>query len=483
MALNRALLAAKVVGRVVTVIGMVTVIGASVAFAGASEAQAGLVSFASNINKYSKALRLEQVASLASGKHAEITMAMENSRPTYILRYDSVALAHPELLVRPMAFVQTAYMNLSAAYGRMEMLYNATQGSRAAQADWQYQEVRFSHSPNSVKYAKSFLAGATENLDAKVEALMSHYEEEKDAAQKAVDQASKEVRAKDRKLQKERSESRIFDTLEAQEMKLNDLLVRNDRAGVANMLEAYLPLDVMEPFEAKTWRTWLEAIRHPDWKNSIVAVRGVDYETDKVQRLQLADGSERLGFFSTVLTKNQGNYTRRLRSLTTNRQQSEEDVKPTKLLTDQYWNHSADPRASNFISFTLDPQVASGFVGAPKFKKNSVVAGGGVLAVRMDSRRLFPNMSSGLQGEIEYLAALLIFPDEVVSYKEIKNYQDSANVIEGLVEEVKAKTGVTLVDQSGSMAEERFAKAGAEAFKRQLEAPIPGAPMCSKIFN
>lgn len=481
--MRRLMLAAQVVGRVVTVIGMVTVVGAAVAFAGPLEAQVGLNSFASKVNQYAKVLRLEQVGSLASGKHAEVVMAMENSRPTYILRYDSVALAQPELLVRPMAYVQTVYLNQSASYGRMELQYNAAHGSRAAIADREYQEVRFSYNLNAVKYAKSFLMAATENLDAKVDALTANYDDEKARTQQLVDQAAKEVRAKDRKLQKTRSESRVLDALEAQEMKLNDLVVRNDRAGVAKMLEAYLPFDVMEPFEAKIWAQWVEAIRNPDWKNTIVAIRGVDYETDKVQRLKMADGSEKLGFLSTVLTKNQGNYTRRLRSLTTNRQQSEEDVKPTKLLTDQYWNHSADPRASNFISFTLDPQVASGFVGAPKFKKNSIAAGGGVLAVRMDSRRLFPNMSSGLQGEIEYLAALIIFPDEVVSYKEIANYQDSASVIESVVEEVKAKTGVTLVEQSGSMAEERFAKAGAEAFKRQLEAPILGAAMCSKIFN
>ncbi|UYL09832.1 hypothetical protein B9G69_004485 [Bdellovibrio sp. SKB1291214] len=480
--MRRLLWAAQVVGRMVTVIGMVTVVGA-VASAGPLEAQAGLVTFASHINKYAAALRLEQVETLPSGKHAEVVMAMENSRPTYILRYDSAALAQPELLIRPMAYVQTVYLNLSASYGRMELQYNASMGSRAAMADREYQDLRFSYNLNAVRFAKSFLATATDNLDAKVDALTAHYEEEKARTQKLVNQAAKEVRAKDRKLQKARSESGILDALEAQELKLNDLVVRNDRAGVAKMLEAYLPFDVMEPFEAKIWAQWVEAIRHPDWKNTVVAIRGVDYETDKVQRLQLADGSEKLGFLSTVLTKNQGNYTRRLRSLTTNRQQSEDDIKPTKLLTDQYWNHSADPRASNFISFTLDPQVASGFVGAPKFKKNSIAAGGGVLAVRMDSRRLFPNMSSGLQGEIEYLAALIIFPDEVVSYKEIMSYQDSARVIESVVEEVKAKTGVTLVEQSGSLAEERFAKAGAEAFKRQLEAPGFGAPMCSGIFR
>ncbi|WP_220128752.1 hypothetical protein [Bdellovibrio sp. KM01] len=477
-------ISAKAFGRVVTVVvtGCFLFAGA-VAHAGPSEALAGLERFVGRINTYSKVMRLERVSSLSGGKHSEVVMAMENSRPTYVLRYDDVALTQPEYLVRSMAFIQTVYMNLSASYGRMELFYNAEHGSRAAQADKQYQEVRFSYSVNSVKYAKSFLADATDNLDAKVDAVMGNYEAEKEYTKKLVDQAFKEVRAKDRKLLKDRSESRILDTLEAQELKLNDLVLKNDRAGVANMLEAYLPWSVMEPFEANVWKSWLQAIRSPDLTNAVVAVRGVDYETDKVQRMTLPDGSERLGFFSTVLTKNQGSYTRRLRSLTTNRQQADaDDAAPTKLLTNQYWNHSGDPRASSFISFSLDPQVVAGFVGAPKFRKNKIEAGGGILAVRIDSRRLFPNMSSGLAGEVEYLAPLIIFPDEVVSYKEVVSYQDSAAVIEAVVEEVKAKTGITLTEQSGSMAEERFQKAGGEAFKRQLE-PKSNILMCSKVFN
>ncbi len=67
-----------------------------------------------------------------------------------------------------------------------------------------------------------------------------------------------------------------------------------------------------------TWKVWLDAIENPDWKNTTVALRGINYDTDKIQRRQTAQG-EIYGFMSTVLTKNQGSYTRRLRSLTTNR--------------------------------------------------------------------------------------------------------------------------------------------------------------------
>ncbi|MBO9668525.1 MAG: hypothetical protein J7501_17135 [Bdellovibrio sp.] len=483
--MNRLGLSANLMVKVVTVVVIGALCGTSGANADASQVQAGLESFAAQINKYSKYMRLEKVSALPGDKHADVVMAMEDSRPMFILRYDSVAESKPELLVHSMAYLHGLKQTQSSnSYGRMELFYNASQGSKAAQADLLYKKVQLSHKESSLKVAKSFLETTTDNLDSKVEALNANFEAEKAYASALSEIAVKEVRAKDRKLQADRAASKVLDAWEAQELKLNDLVVRNDRAGVAKMLEAYLPWAVMEPFEANVWRQWLEAIRNPDWNKTVVAIRGVDYETDKVQKLKMADGSERLGFFSTVLTKNQGSYTRRLRSLTTNRAPRDmSDTSAAKLLTNQYWNHSADPKASNFISFTLDPQVASGFVGFPKYGKGKVEAGGGILAVRMDSRRLFPNMGSGLTGEIEYLAALIIFPDEVVSYKEVSRHEDSARILETVVDEVKEKTGVLLVENSGSMAEQRFNKAGGEAFKLQMEAPRADVLKCSQVFN
>jgi hypothetical protein len=157
MALNWLRNSAKGIGNAVTVVGIGLSLCAGVAQAGVEEAQVGLEKFASHVNKYSKSMKLEKVASISSGKHSEVGMVMENSRPTYVLRYDDVALANPELLVRSIAFIQTVHLNLSASYGRMELFYNAEHGSTAALADQKYQEVRFSHAPNSVKFAKSFL--------------------------------------------------------------------------------------------------------------------------------------------------------------------------------------------------------------------------------------------------------------------------------------------------------------------------------------
>ncbi len=65
-----------------------------------------------------------------------------------------------------------------------------------------------------------------------------------------------------------------FPNLEAQTEKLNHLIARNDRAGVAKLLEDYLPWPLMEPTEKKAWSTWIESIRNPDPSNKELIFRG-----------------------------------------------------------------------------------------------------------------------------------------------------------------------------------------------------------------
>ncbi len=230
-----------------------------------------------------------------------------------------------------------------------------------------------------------------------------------------------------------------LDKLERMEQKLNDLILNNDRKGVRQLLEAYLPWTVMEPVEANTWKTWLEAIENPDWSKTTVAFRGVKYDTDKIQRRQTPQG-EVYGFMSTVLTKNQGNYTRRLRSLATNREKNgdfgskirKEKIQTVKI-TDQMATHATDPVASNFLSFTYDLGIANSFNGGVRGTQPL----GGILVVKMDSRRLVPNLTTAFTFEMELLAPLIIFPDEVVIYEEgvIKD-------VSHLMIEISEKTGI-----------------------------------------
>ncbi len=156
------------------------------------------------------------------------------------------------------------------------------------------------------------------------------------------------------------------DSLEKLSFKLNDYLLRNDRKGVADLIESYLPFDVMEPVEKGLWSDWLEAIRNPDKNQSFVLYRGLDSTNDKLQSLKTPEGLK-TGLFSVLLNRNQGSFTRRLRSLTTMRYKfmtgpygavarSPIDRVPT--MSSLMLNHASSPNGSPMLSFTTDVAVA-----------------------------------------------------------------------------------------------------------------------------
>ena len=240
-------------------------------------------------------------------------------------------------------------------------------------------------------------------------------------------QLKKETIKNEKDLEHNRKVTGKLESFENQEKKLNDLIIANDRSGVRKMLEAYLPWEVMQPFEKESWKTWLEAIEHPNWNDSIVSYRGLDYRTDKLQRTK--DGN--IGLMWTVLTKNQGSYTRRLRSLTTNRLVNGKAFgMDGAQMTAQFSNHSRKPQASSFLSFTPFIETANEFVSKH----------GGMIAVRVDSRRMISNITSRYN-EAEYLVPLIIFPDEVLHFTE--GYPDREKLQEQLrdILENKLKLG------------------------------------------
>ncbi len=144
------------------------------------------------------------------------------------------------------------------------------------------------------------------------------------------------------------------DALENQTQKLNDMVKANNREGVAKLLEAYLPLEVMEPIEKGLWLDWIEAIRRPRAENGMLVFRGLDPQNDKPQVVTDAKGKEiGYGFFSTLLNRNQGSFTRRLRSLTIMRyrfqnasREIKSPVETTPTITRMMINHSGDPAGS-----------------------------------------------------------------------------------------------------------------------------------------
>jgi hypothetical protein len=203
-----------------------------------------------------------------------------------------------------------------------------------------------------------------------------------------------------------------FDQLEKQDKKFNDLVMSNNRKGVRKMLETYMPWPLMEPSEKHAWRQWLDAIEKPDKKNLRLVFRGMDgYPTLK------SPGSQKIGIVSSVLAMNQGNYTRRLRSLTTLRERigrddtssiPEEEIKKfpkdNPSLIVQMQNHAKEPNGSPFLS-VADNENASMFGSSER------------TAILIDDRRLVPNGMAFGYGEAERLIPLVVFPDEVVYHR------------------------------------------------------------------
>jgi hypothetical protein len=236
--------------------------------------------------------------------------------------------------------------------------------------------------------------------------------------------------------------------LEQAPQKLNDLVKANDRAGVARLLETYLSLETMEPFERGLWQEWIESIRNPDLANRRLLFRGIDKD-DPVQKVFDQKGKETgYGFFSTLLTKNQGNYTRRLRSFATMRMKfanpinlqlasgaSLPEISPlisTPKVAEIIFNHSKDPKGSPFMSFTLSPSVAYSWAES----------GGGYLVAQIDARRALPNVISLFKHEVEMLVPMIVFPDEVVHYEKFsETHSFSLARLEEVLERASRKLG------------------------------------------
>lgn len=452
----------------------------------------------------------EKVVSVNSETHTKIVPEYTENGLRFRLLYDEIALQDKIALVKEIAILTgltspssdvspvssffkgtinyKKYTHIHNPHSIAELLINAQEGSPTARARWARVQADVL-SDISFKYDFSKEIGVTEDTLNKARELVSSGLEQK------MIEAEMHVRNQKKSLEKWKTETKYLDKLETMTEKLDSLILKNDRKGVRQMLEAYLPWAAMEPVEARTWKVWLEAIENPNPEKTTLAFRGIDYETDKIQREKTASG-ELIGFMSTVLTKNQGSYTRRLRSLTTNREKNGDigfliyrDGAKSIRMTDQMFTHARDPVASSFISFTYDPAVAINFIGSNKEKtvngKTAYVPGGGLLVVKMDSRRMVPNLSSRIQSEIELLAPLIVFPDEVVLYKE-GSFMGSRS-IRDFTRELRAKTGIDFSSWiSGESSEKgevmsKFRRDGYDFFKKVMESN-PKAVSCSKIF-
>jgi hypothetical protein len=240
---------------------------------------------------------------------------------------------------------------------------------------------------------------------------------------------------------------------------LSDMIKANDRAGVADAMDVMLPWSIMEPTEKSFWTDFVDSIRHPNYDKAEILFRGLDAD-EKLQAV--LDRNNKIvggGLLSKRLTAGSGSHLFKLRGLpetfetfgTNGVNIAQWDPAQTKILKNHtrvspltqphtlskmMTNHSGDPAGSPFISLSYSLDTAFGFSSGKTLevsyvndnvekKKAEYInsnASGGLATIRIDPRRLIINSISTYTGELEVLASMFVFPDEVIYLEKAVNY-------------------------------------------------------------
>lgn len=406
--------------------------------------------------------RLTEVPSLPGGELAQIVPILndESGKITIDLKITPEGLNNSAVVTEEIIHLNQIKYNFTHPYVWAEAVANARAGSLPSLEKLAFLEL---------EAAKVFETKYTELFGEVPDNIKSYASARLKDAEEKFQKISKESQAWSKKqnkaLELKRSE---FDALEKQELKFNDLVMNNDRKGARLMLEKYLPWDVMEPSEKNAWKTWLDAMENPDTSKAVLMFRGMDD-----YKYLTSAASANPGVFSTILMRNQGNYSRRLRSLTTSRVRFGTDAyKSNPSLLVQMSNHAGSPIGSPFLSFS-DERVAQRFGSRSR------------MAVKIDPKRILPNaMAFSFGGEREMLVPLVVFPDEVVHAETApKGLSLDADKFK---ENVEKKLGRPLLDSEldhyrvGTETDEMFFKKGFESIKPLLldSTRLPAAGSC-----
>jgi hypothetical protein len=196
-----------------------------------------------------------------------------------------------------------------------------------------------------------------------------------------------------------------------------NLVAANNRKGAANLLRQYLPWEHMPPFEKLFWETHLTIMADPlPYEDRILIYRGINDDIIQVAQeggIELsreeALKQQKIFLMSTMMTKNQGTWNRRLRSLTamyekfmgTDESGTSDEFTKAVRITNMFIKHSKEPKGSPFLSYTPKFSVAAGFGG----KRNTVYF--------IDPRMVYFNYASKYSTEIEFLLPIATFPDDL----------------------------------------------------------------------
>lgn len=358
--------------------------------------------------------KLKKVNSLPDGKLAEIVPRFSATEGLVIeVKITPQGLKNPMVVAEEMAhlkqivdepFVHPLYW--------AEITLNAQYGSKRSKMLLAEAEV---DAMEKVRY---------DILDVEEGTQVDEYIKSRKAqGEKLVKSVKKEVTAEN-KVRKTITDryKQLLEDLQNAPKKLDDYIAANDRVNARKLIDSFMPWEQMEPTEVAVWTRWLDALENPATQKSkkTLVFRGL---ADDLVR-ESDDG----GFFlmSKLLTKNQGNYTRRLRSLKTYHGKLGKQARgEVPLKVDSYTammkGHSHDPVASPFLSSSVG-DVAEDFAdewsGGDNVKK--------IAAIHIDKRRIMTNLVSDYR-EAEKLIPLIVFPDELIHIETATNEGWSAN--------------------------------------------------------
>lgn len=369
-------------------------------------------------------LEVEKNAILADGKLAEIVPEFKEGKGLVIkVRFTKEGFKNPVVVLEELMHLG----QITSNYGYFkhpvfwaEMALNTQYGSKRSKLFMAKAEI------DAMDELFIYIS-ANGTMDSKI---ANYIEARKAHASNLVMSIAKEEKA-EAKMRKGINArwSSLITKLEAEKLKLDDYIAANNRKKVVEIVEAYMPWEEMEPTEIAAWTRWLEAIENPSTnkKDYMITFRGI---ADDLVR-ESNDGGHFL--MSKLLTKNQGNYNRRLRSFKTffNKRLSQkaknEIPVDVQSLAAIFKGHSHDPVGSPFLSTSV-LDIASSFSGHPSR----------IAAMKMDKRRNLVNLVSHY-GELEQMVPLIVFPDEIIKLEETNDFAQFRK-------DVEAKLGRKLTD-------------------------------------
>lgn len=227
----------------------------------------------------------------------------------------------------------------------------------------------------------------------------------------------------------------VMDALDkaSDDQQFRALIAKNDRKGATELLRKYLPWEQMPPFEKLFWENHLSIMADPlPFEDRVLVYRGINDDIVQVaevggKELARPDAikEQKIFLMSTMMTKNQGTWNRRLRSLTamyekfmgTDNNGSSEYTRATRI-TNMFVKHSKEPKGSPYLSYTPKFSVANSFGN----KRNT--------AYFIDPRMMYFNYASKFAHEIEFLLPIMSFPDDLAAVWDMEIHPEGNGNVE-----------------------------------------------------